>query len=452
MSHNSWNFGNGNSYYLGCKNCNSQFTYLFIFVFCNVHPGQCDSEWAVQVPLRWRLALELLWCGNCSFATWPALKLRSPITCDLSVSTRSLVCLIDIIYYIIYIRKRCCYPVKWLREMPKPFCVSSGQLSRLASASQQVVEQHRRQSVLVLVKGSRWNHTDQERHLQVQNQAHQHPHSPALLHSLEVFACSCLSTALPSCSCTEYEAIQCPSNQLSASHVHLLRQVSPSHLRFMRPIRLARALRGVRVMRLFRYVGALRTLLLWLRCTESDTGRSQIQWAPSPAGTSANAYFWHHHNHTPHSLRDHVKSILMYCYVLWHRQLCCIGNRTFSIIFALHCIAWFKGCVSGDSRISWRTCAAWFLLLLLGCVVLVESCPLRSIMSSIASLFWTIVLLVLLFYSFGVLLTQLVPLSMQGKCLSMSAAHSFHAFPRVSCTMLHNIYNQCTPESECSTF
>eukprot|EP00435_Cladocopium_sp_Y103_P002469 s2627_g1.t1 len=70
-------------------------------------------------------------------------------------------------------------------------------------------------------------------------------------------------------------------------------QVSPSHLRFMRPIRLARALRGVRVMRLFRYVGALRTLLL-------------------------------------------------------------------------------------------------------------------SIMSSIASLFWTIVLLVLLFYSFGVLLTQLV--------------------------------------------
>lgn len=70
-------------------------------------------------------------------------------------------------------------------------------------------------------------------------------------------------------------------------------QVSPSHLRFMRPIRLARALRGVRVMRLFRYVGALRTLLL-------------------------------------------------------------------------------------------------------------------SIMSSIASLFWTIVLLVLLFYSFGILLTQLV--------------------------------------------
>ncbi|CAE7624468.1 Scn11a [Symbiodinium pilosum] len=70
-------------------------------------------------------------------------------------------------------------------------------------------------------------------------------------------------------------------------------QVSPSHLRFMRPIRLARALRGVRVMRLFRYVGALRTLLL-------------------------------------------------------------------------------------------------------------------SIMSSIASLFWTIVLLVLLFYSFGVLVTQLV--------------------------------------------
>eukprot|EP00438_Fugacium_kawagutii_P008555 Skav206242 [mRNA] locus=scaffold1425:93300:97567:- [translate_table: standard] len=69
--------------------------------------------------------------------------------------------------------------------------------------------------------------------------------------------------------------------------------VSPSHLRFMRPIRLARALRGVRVMRLFRYVGALRTLLL-------------------------------------------------------------------------------------------------------------------SIMSSIASLFWTIILLVLLFYSFGVLLTQLV--------------------------------------------
>lgn len=42
------------------------------------------------------------------------------------------------------------------------------------------------------------------------------------------------------------------------------RQVSPSHLRFMRPIRLARALRGVRVMRLFRYVGALRTLLLQL--------------------------------------------------------------------------------------------------------------------------------------------------------------------------------------------
>ena len=32
-------------------------------------------------------------------------------------------------------------------------------------------------------------------------------------------------------------------------------------------------------------------------------------------------------------------------------------------------------------------------------------------MSSIASLFWTIVLLVLLFYSFGVLLTQLVQLS-----------------------------------------
>ena len=34
----------------------------------------------------------------------------------------------------------------------------------------------------------------------------------------------------------------------------------------------------------------------------------------------------------------------------------------------------------------------------------------RSIMSSIASLFWTIVLLLLLFYSFGVLLTQLVRL------------------------------------------
>jgi len=50
-------------------------------------------------------------------------------------------------------------------------------------------------------------------------------------------------------------------------HLHLRSvacQVSPSHLRFMRPIRLARALRGVRVMRLFRYVGALRTLLLQL--------------------------------------------------------------------------------------------------------------------------------------------------------------------------------------------
>lgn len=45
-------------------------------------------------------------------------------------------------------------------------------------------------------------------------------------------------------------------------------QVSPSHLRFMRPIRLARALRGVRVMRLFRYVGALRTLLLSDYCRD----------------------------------------------------------------------------------------------------------------------------------------------------------------------------------------
>lgn len=41
-------------------------------------------------------------------------------------------------------------------------------------------------------------------------------------------------------------------------------------------------------------------------------------------------------------------------------------------------------------------------------------------MSSIASLFWTIVLLLLLFYSFGVLLTQLVQLGLE------AGSFSFH--------------------------
>ncbi len=69
--------------------------HIFVyFLFCNVHLGQCDSEWAVQVRLWWGLALEFLWCDNCCFATWPAMKLRGPITCDLSASTHFVVCLI----------------------------------------------------------------------------------------------------------------------------------------------------------------------------------------------------------------------------------------------------------------------------------------------------------------------------------------------------------------------
>ncbi|CAK9076284.1 Sodium channel protein type 11 subunit alpha (NaN) (Sensory neuron sodium channel 2) (Sodium channel protein type XI subunit alpha) (Voltage-gated sodium channel subunit alpha Nav1.9) [Durusdinium trenchii] len=110
--------------------------------------------------------------------------------------------------------------------------------------------------------------------------------------------------------------------------------VSPSHLRFMRPIRLARALRGVRVTRLFRYVGALRTLLL-------------------------------------------------------------------------------------------------------------------SIMSSIASLFWTIVLLLLLFYSFGVLLTQLV--SDFCRAEAIAATDNPNAIPDCS-NFEHRRYWQSVPEAMLTLF
>lgn len=110
--------------------------------------------------------------------------------------------------------------------------------------------------------------------------------------------------------------------------------VSPSHLRFMRPIRLARALRGVRVMRLFRYVGALRTLLL-------------------------------------------------------------------------------------------------------------------SIMSSIASLFWTIVLLLLLFYSFGVLLTQLV--SDFCRAEAIAATDNPNAIPDCS-NFEHRRYWQSVPAAMLTLF
>jgi len=118
------------------------------------------------------------------------------------------------------------------------------------------------------------------------------------------------------------------ANSASAS------QVSPQHLRFMRPIRLFRALRGVRVMRLFRYVGALRTLLL-------------------------------------------------------------------------------------------------------------------SIMSSIASLFWTIVLLLLLFYSFGVLLTQLV--SDHCRYIAIDATGDPNASPQCS-ELEYSTYWSSVPESMLTLF
>ena len=87
----NWNLETETPTIFAAKTAIHMFVY---FLFCNVHLGQCDSEWAVQVRLWWGLALEFLWCDNCCFATWSAMKLRGPITCDLSASTHFLVCLI----------------------------------------------------------------------------------------------------------------------------------------------------------------------------------------------------------------------------------------------------------------------------------------------------------------------------------------------------------------------